>query len=73
MLPALVVPTKRKQETQGKILTNVRSDRHGREKPNAAIASASEVSREGINMSATTIWRTLRQSGLKKDEPEEEA
>jgi transposase len=60
-------PKKQTPETQDKILAKVRFDRYGREKTCADIAG--ELSQEGIDISATTIWRILRKLGLKKTKP----
>ena len=58
-----------KQTTQSKelIVTQVRRDRFGREKTCADIAS--ELSQQGIEISATTVWRVLRANGFKKTKP----
>jgi hypothetical protein len=45
----------------------VRLDRYGREKSCADLAG--ELSEIGINISATTIWRILKNAGLRKTKP----
>jgi transposase len=49
------------------ILSKVRTDRYGREKSCADIAG--ELSLEGVDISAVTVWRVLRKSGLRKTKP----
>lgn len=60
-------PKKQTTEARDKILSKVRFDRYGREKTCADIAG--ELSSEGIDMSASTVWRILRKAGLKKTKP----
>jgi transposase len=60
-------PKKQSPELQEKVLAKVRHDRFGREKTCADIAG--EISLEGLNISATTIWRILRSASLKKTKP----
>ncbi|KAJ5646675.1 hypothetical protein N7490_003047 [Penicillium lividum] len=58
----------RKQEiAKDTILSKVRLDRYGREKTCADLAG--ELSEIGLEISATTIWRTLRRAGFRKTKP----
>ena len=56
-------PSKQTEDTKNAILEKVRRDRYGREKTCAYIAAGVE------GVSATTVWRILRASGLKKTKP----
>ncbi|KAJ5211837.1 uncharacterized protein N7498_003483 [Penicillium cinerascens] len=56
-------PKKQTPELVATVLAKVRRDRYGREKTYADIAS------ELSNISAMTVWRVLRSSGLKKTKP----
>jgi transposase len=60
-------PKKQTPETQDKILAKVRLDRYGREKTCADLAG--ELSSEGIDVSAMTVWRILKSAGMKKTKP----
>ncbi|KAJ5511785.1 hypothetical protein N7453_003888 [Penicillium expansum] len=60
-------PKKQSPEMQDRVLTKVRLDRYGREKTCADIAG--EISSEGTEISATTIWRILKKAGLRKTKP----
>jgi len=60
-------PRKQTPEMTEKVVAKVREDRYGREKSCADLAG--ELSNEGINISAITIWRILRQAGLRKKKP----
>jgi hypothetical protein len=55
--PPVAIP-----EAAKAILSKVRTDRYGREKSCADIAG--ELSLEGIDISATTVWKVLCKSGL---------
>jgi hypothetical protein len=56
-------PKKQTSELETTVLAKVRRDRYGREKTCADIAS------ELLDISATTVWRVLRNAGLKKTKP----
>lgn len=60
-------PKKQIQELQERITTKVRSDRCGREASCAYLAGY--ASTDTINVSATTVWRTLKEAGFKKTKP----
>ena len=60
-------PLKQTTKAQDLITIKVRRDRYGREKTCADIAG--ELSLEGIDISATSIWRVLRKAGFKKTKP----
>ncbi|KAF1981718.1 hypothetical protein K402DRAFT_312670, partial [Aulographum hederae CBS 113979] len=61
-------PSKQKDpEIQDAITTKVRLDRYGREKSCADIAG--ELSQQGINISAATVYRCLKAIGFKKTKP----
>ena len=60
-------PTKQTPETKEKIVAKVRKDRYGREKTCADIAG--ELSEEGIDISASTIFRILKKAGFRKTKP----
>jgi transposase len=60
-------PSKQTDEVKNLILAKVRRDRYGREKACADLAA--DLSLEGYNISAVTIWRILRKAGLKKIKP----
>jgi transposase len=49
------------------VLDKIRRDRYGREKSCADLAG--KLSNERLDVSATTIWRTLKNSGLRKTKP----
>jgi transposase len=49
------------------LIQKVRRDRFGREKSCADLAR--DLSQEGINISATTVWRVLKKAGFKKTKP----
>jgi len=49
------------------VIQKVRFDRYGREKSCTDLAG--ELSLEGINISAVTIWRLLKKAGFKKTKP----
>ena len=56
-------PSKQTEDTKNLILEKVRCDRYGREKTCAYIAA------EVGGVSAPTVWRILRASGLRKTKP----
>jgi transposase len=60
-------PSKQTPEIQQQVINKVRTDRYGREKNCADIAG--ELSLEGFNISAITIWRILRTAGFRKTKP----
>lgn len=60
-------PTKQTDNNQIEILAKVRRDRFGREKTCADIAG--ELSADGIEISAVTVWRILRKAGFHKTKP----
>jgi hypothetical protein len=60
-------PSKQTDQTKELIITQVRRDRYGREKTCADIAG--ELSQQGIEISATTVWRVLRADGFRKTKP----
>jgi transposase len=60
-------PTKQIEVSNEKIISKVRVDRYGRERSCADLAGA--LSKEGINIPSTTVWRILRQSGFRKTKP----
>jgi len=60
-------PTKQIEETVNSILDKVRRDRYGREKTCADLAG--DLSEDGIDISATTVWRILREAGFQKTKP----
>jgi transposase len=49
------------------VVSKVRRDRYGREKTCADLAG--DLSLEGLNLSATTVWRVLKAAGFKKTKP----
>lgn len=59
----------KKQDLQPLItmISKVHRDRYGREKSCADIAG--ELSLEGLEISATTVWRILKTAGLRKTKP----
>jgi transposase len=58
----------KQQEASEKVVSLVRKDRYGREKSCADIAG--DLSRQdGLDISATTVWRVLRKAGFKKTKP----
>jgi transposase len=60
-------PTKQDPSTVDIILLKVRLDRYGREKTYADIAG--DLSKLGINISGTTIYRVLKNAGFRKTKP----
>jgi len=61
-------PSKQQQQQAFKKVVNlVRRDRYGREKTCADIAG--ELSQDGQDISALTVWRVLRKAGFKKTKP----
>ncbi len=60
-------PLKQTPEVTEKIVSQVRSDRYGREKTAADLAGA--LSLEGIDISATIVLRILKATGFKKTKP----
>ena len=60
-------PSKQTPENVDKIITKVRTNRYGREKTAADLAG--ELSLEGIEISATTVFRILKAAGFKKTKP----
>lgn len=60
-------PTKQTESTKQQVIDKVRRDRYGREKSCADIAG--ELSQQGINCSAITVWRILKSLGMKKTKP----
>lgn len=60
-------PRKQTDEVIALVSSKVRRDRYGREKTCADLAG--ELSLEGFDVSAMTIWRVLRQAGFKKTKP----
>jgi transposase len=59
-------PSKQQQAFE-KVVSLVRSDRYGREKTCADIAG--DLSQDGLDISASTVWRVLRKAGYKKTKP----
>jgi len=60
-------PTKQDPETVNTILSKVRLDRYGREKTCADLAG--ELSKEGTEISSSTVHTILRNAGLRKTKP----
>jgi len=60
-------PRKQTPENIEKVVKKVRKGRYGREKSCADLAG--ELSMEGLDISAITIWRILKQAGFKKTKP----
>ena len=60
-------PTKQSQPVIDSIVSKVRVDRYGREKSCADLAG--ELSEEGIEISAATVWRILTKAGMRKTKP----
>lgn len=56
-----------RKEVAETLIQKVRRDRYGREKSCADLAG--DLSQEGINISATTVWRVLKKAGFKKTKP----
>ena len=52
------------QQAFEKVVNLVRRDRYGREKTCANIAG--DLSQDGLDISASTVWRVLRKAGYKK-------
>jgi transposase len=59
-------PSKQQQAFE-KVVNLVRRDRYGREKTCADIAG--DLSQDGLDISASTVWRVLRKAGYKKTKP----
>jgi len=59
-------PSKQQQAFK-KVVNLVRRDRYGREKTCADIAG--ELSQDGQDILALTVWRVLRKAGFKKTKP----
>jgi transposase len=59
-------PSKQQQAFE-KVVNLVRRDRYGREKTCADIAG--DLSQDGLEISASTVWRVLRKAGYKKTKP----
>lgn len=57
----------KQQEAYKKVVDLVSRDRYGREKDCADIAG--ELSKDGWDISAATVWRVLRRAGFKKTKP----
>ncbi|KFY41167.1 hypothetical protein V494_03175 [Pseudogymnoascus sp. VKM F-4513 (FW-928)] len=60
-------PVKQTVDARKEIIAKVRTDRYGREKACADIAG--ELSLQGVDISATTIWRVLKKAGFRKTKP----
>ncbi|KAL6352059.1 hypothetical protein LRP88_14872 [Fusarium phalaenopsidis] len=60
-------PTKQTEEAKKAVIAKVRRDRYGREKTCADIAG--DLSLEGHNLSAITVWRILKAAGFQKTKP----
>ena len=60
-------PSKQRADIKEKIEEKVRRDRYGREKSCADLAG--DLSQEGIDISAITVWRVLKAAGFKKTKP----
>jgi hypothetical protein len=60
-------PTKQTEEAKNEVIRKVRRDRYGREKSCADIAG--ELSSEGYDLSAITVWRILKKAGFRKTKP----
>ena len=60
-------PKKNTEAARELLVNKVRRDRFSREKTCADLAG--DLSYYGIEMSATTVWRALRQAGMKKTKP----
>jgi transposase len=56
-----------RKEVAENLIQKVRRDRYGREKSCADLAG--DLSQEGIDVSATTVWRILKKAGFKKTKP----
>jgi transposase len=65
--PRLGRPKKQTEEAINATVQKVCRDRYGREKSCADIAG--ELDSEGLDISAVTIWRILKQAGYKKTKP----
>jgi transposase len=60
-------PTKQAEPAKQALVSQVHSNRYGREMPCANLAGA--LSQLGIEISATTIWRMLKKVGFCKTKP----
>lgn len=60
-------PPKQTEETKKEVFSKVRRDRYGREKSCADIAG--ELSLQGCDLSAMTVWRVLRKARFRKTKP----
>lgn len=60
-------PTKQDSVTADTLLSKVRGDGYSREKSCAELAG--ELSELGIDISSTTVWRILKNTGLRKTKP----
>lgn len=61
-------PTKQDPATADNILSKVHGDRDGREK--SCVDLAGELNSElGIDISSTTVWRILKNAGVRKTKP----
>jgi transposase len=60
-------PTKQTEEMKQSIAAKVRGDRYGRELSSADLAGY--LSTDAFEISATTIWRCLKNQGFKKTKP----
>jgi hypothetical protein len=67
MLPRSGRPTKQTEEMKQSIAAKVRGDRYGRELSSADLAGY--LSTDAFEISATTIWRCLKNQGFKKTKP----
>ena len=70
-LPRSGRPVKATDEASDQVITQVQRDRYGREKTCADIAG--ELSLDGIDISAKTVWRILQESWVQQDQTNEEA
>ncbi|CAE7020995.1 hypothetical protein PTT_10966 [Pyrenophora teres f. teres 0-1] len=60
-------PAKQTEEVKEQIFQQVPRDRHGREKTCADVTGG--LSLKGVEISASTVWRVLREAGYKKTKP----
>ena len=60
-------PLKQTEETATAIVKKVRLDQYRREKSCADLAG--DLSQDGINISAMTVWRILKKMGFRKTKP----
>lgn len=58
---------KQTQEVKEEVIQHVQRDRYGREKTCADVAGSLSV--KGIDISASTVWRVLREAGFHKTKP----